>query len=215
MFSRRLSRLREWAGRGFPLELGAIPFVLLVCAILIALDGYHIWGLRTQDLADARKDTANLAQSLGQQAEDTMLTADLTLIGSVQRLEIDGTGPGTLEKLRQIIMARLAAFPALASSVVADADGKCLIIDLPTMPADCSLAGAADFEYHRTHEDQGPHLSAPERAIGSNTWVIPLSRRFNRPDGSFAGMAMTGISIPYFTRYFDNFDIGKNGSIAL
>jgi diguanylate cyclase (GGDEF)-like protein/PAS domain S-box-containing protein len=189
--------------------------VLLFCAILIALDVTYIWRLRTRDLAEARKETTNLAQSLGQQAEDTMRTADLTLIGSAQRLDIDGTGPNTLEKLRQIIMARLAAFPALASFVVADADGKCLIIDLPKIPDNCSLAGAADYEYHRTHADQGPHLSPPERAIGSDTWVIPLSRRFNRPDGNFAGIVVTGISIPYFTHYYDTFDIGRNGSISL
>jgi diguanylate cyclase (GGDEF)-like protein/PAS domain S-box-containing protein len=207
--------LRQRIAQEIPLRLGAIPFVLLVCTILILLDGYHIWGLRAQNLADARKDTANLAQSLGQQAEDTMRTADLTLIGSVERLEIDGTGPATLEKLRQIIMARLGAFPALASFVVADAGGKCLIIDLPTIPDKCSLAGNADYEYHRTHEDQGPQLSAPQRAFGSGTWVIPLSRRFNRPDGSFAGIVVTGISIPYFTHYYDTFDIGQNGSIAL
>jgi hypothetical protein len=84
--------------------------VLLFCAILIALDGYHIWGLRTQDLDEARKDTANVTRSLGQQAEDTMRTADLSLIGAVQRLEIDGTGPDTLEKLRQIMLTRLQAF---------------------------------------------------------------------------------------------------------
>jgi len=45
--------------------------------------------------------------------------------------------------------------------------------------------------------------------------VIPLSRRFNGPDGSFAGLVVTGISIPYFTRYYDTFNIGQNGSIAL
>jgi diguanylate cyclase (GGDEF)-like protein/PAS domain S-box-containing protein len=42
-----------------------------------------------------------------------------------------------------------------------------------------------------------------------------LSRRFNHPDGSFAGIVVTGISIPYFTRYYDTFDIGQNGSISL
>src|SRR5580704_7934263 len=215
MLSHRLSRLRQWTGRRFALRLGIIPLVLLFCAILIALDVTYVWRLRSRDLAEAGKETANLAQSLGQQAEDTMRTADLTLIGSAQRLEIDGTGPGTLEKLRQIMMARLAAFPVLANFVVADATGKCLMISVPAIPADCSLASAANYEFHRTHEDPGPHLSAPERAIGSDTWVIPLSRRFNHPDGSFAGIVVTGISIPYFTRYYDTFDIGQNGSISL
>ena len=215
MLRYRPSRLWQWAGRRFALRLGIIPLVLFFCAILIALDVTYIWRLRTRDLAEAGKETANLAQSLGQQAEDTMRTADLTLIGSAQRLEIDGTGPGTLEKLRQIMMARLAAFPVLANFVVADATGKCLMISVPAIPADCSLASAANYEFHRTHEDPGPHLSAPERAIGSDTWVIPLSRRFNHPDGSFAGIVVTGISIPYFTRYYDTFDIGQNGSISL
>jgi diguanylate cyclase (GGDEF)-like protein/PAS domain S-box-containing protein len=215
VLSYRSSRLRQWAGRRFALRLGIIPLVLLFCAILIALDVTYVWRLRVRSLAEAGKETANLAQSLGQQAEDTMRTADLTLIGSAQRLEIDGTGPDTLEKLRQIMMARLAAFPVLANFVVADAAGKCLMISLPAIPADCSLANAANYEFHRTHDDQGPHLSAPERAIGSDTWVIPLSRRFNRPDGSFAGIVVTGISIPYFTRYYDTFDIGQNGSISL
>ena len=215
MISHRLSQLREWVRRRLPPQLGAIPLVIVVCMILIMLDGYHSWGLRVRDLAEARKETANLAQSLGQQAEDTMRTADLTLIGSAQRLEIDGTGPDTLEKLRQIMMARLVAFPVLANFVVVDAAGKCLMINLPAIPADCSLASTANYEFHRAHEDPGPHLSAPERATGSDTWVIPLSRRFNSPDGSFGGMVVTGISIPYFTRYYDTFDIGSSASIAL
>src|SRR5580704_8549839 len=124
-------RPQQRAGRKFPLGLGAIPLVVLVCTIVIALDGYHSWVLRARDLAEAGTETANLAQSLGQQAEDTMRTADMSIIGSVQRLEIDGTGSNTLEKLRQIMVARLAAFPALASFVIADAAGKCLMIDLP------------------------------------------------------------------------------------
>jgi hypothetical protein len=74
----RLSSLWQWVGRRLPAHLGAIPLVLLFCAILIGLDCYHIWGLRVQDLAEARKETANLAQSLGQQAEDTMRTADIS-----------------------------------------------------------------------------------------------------------------------------------------
>jgi diguanylate cyclase (GGDEF)-like protein/PAS domain S-box-containing protein len=215
MLRYRPSRLWQWAGRRFALRLGIIPLVLFFCAILIALDVTYIWRLRTRDLAEAGKETANLAQSLGQHAEDTVRTADLTLIGSAQRFEIDGTGSDTLEKLRQIMMARLAAFPVLANFVVADAAGKCLMISLPAIPADCSLATAANYEFHRTHEDQGPHLSAPERAIGSDTWVIPLSRRFNGRDGSFAGIVVTGISIPYFTRYYDTFSIGQTGSISL
>jgi diguanylate cyclase (GGDEF)-like protein/PAS domain S-box-containing protein len=43
----------------------------------------------------------------------------------------------------------------------------------------------------------------------------PIVASFQSPDGSFAGIVVTGISIPYFTRYYDTFNIGQHGSIAL
>lgn len=215
VFSRRLPSLRQWAVRRFSLQLGAIPFVLLVCATLIALDVSHVWGQRAEDLAEARKETANLALSLGQQAEDTVRTGDIAILGLVQRLEIDGAGPETLAKLRQIMMARLNAFPTFASFVIADATGKCLIIGSPTMPDDCSLAGHADYEYHRKFNDPDVRLSPPVHAFGSSTWVIPLSRRFNRLDGSFGGVVVIGISIPYLAAHYGTFDIGQHGAILL
>lgn len=179
------------------------------------LDAVHVWALRTSAIADAQKDAANLARSLGQQAEDTVRAADISILGVVQRLNIDGANPDTLEKLRQIIVARLTSFPALGGSVVTDANGKCLLIGTPTMPNDCTLAGRADFEYHRTHPDGPARLNPPVRAKGSGTWVIPLSHRFNNRDGSFAGIVVVDVSIPHLVNYYDSFDIGSDGAILL
>src|SRR5438067_1008439 len=114
LFGKGFERSRRWV-RATPLpQFGAVQFVLLVCAILIVLDAANVWSLRAKQLATAEKEAVNLARSLGQQAEDTVRTADIAIIGLVQRLDIDGTGGETLEKLRQIMMARLDAFPALA-----------------------------------------------------------------------------------------------------
>jgi hypothetical protein len=209
---RRLFRL----GRGFSsLQFAAAGFVLIACLCVVGTELANLRNQRSKELANARSAAGNLARSLGQQAEDTARIADTSLIGPVERLEIDGTNPETLEKLRQIIMARLRAFPALASFVIADESGKCLLVEWPTMPVPCSVAGRADFEYHRTHDGKGPRLGSPIRSIGAGVWVVPLSRRFNHPDGSFAGIVTTGISIPFLQSYYDTFDIGPNGAIVL
>ncbi|HEX3861829.1 MAG TPA: ATP-binding protein [Stellaceae bacterium] len=204
---------RQWA-KQLP-QFGILPFVILVCLILVVLDGAHIWSLRAKDLAEAEKNTANLAQSLGQHAGDTVRAADVAILGLVQRLGIDGAGPETLQKLRQIMMARLDSFPALGGFIITDATGKCLIIGVPSMPHDCTLAGREDFEFHRTHEDRGSRLNPPVRAIGSGTWMIPLSYRYNTPDGRFAGIVTVDVSMPYFVDYYNTFDIGQDGAIAL
>jgi diguanylate cyclase (GGDEF)-like protein/PAS domain S-box-containing protein len=132
----------------------------------------------------------------------------------MQRLQIDGSGPDTVGKLRQIMLARLAAFPALATFVITDSTGKCLTTGLPSTPDDCSLVGRADYEYHRGHDDHELHLSPPLQGV-SGAWVIPLSRRFNHSDGSFAGVIVVGLSISYFTSYYETFELGPRGAILL
>jgi diguanylate cyclase (GGDEF)-like protein/PAS domain S-box-containing protein len=213
-FGRQLGRVRQPVGRRFSLQLGVVPFVLLVCTILIAFDAYHIWGLRAGNLADAQTAMVNLSRSLGQQAEDTVRTADISLLGAMQRLEIDGAEPDTVGKLRQIMLTRLVAFPALATFVITDSTGKCLTTGLPVTPDNCSLAGRADYEYHRGHDDHELHLSSPLQGV-SGAWVIPLSRRFNHSDGSFAGVIVVGLSISYFTSYYETFELGPKGAILL
>ncbi|HXO01500.1 MAG TPA: hypothetical protein VN900_05545, partial [Stellaceae bacterium] len=209
---RRIVRRRTWFSS---FQFGAITFVFLVCLCVVGVESLDIWNQRAKELDDAWSAADNLARSLGQQAEDMGRIADLSILGAIQRLEIDGTTEETVEKLHQIMMSRVKAFPALASFVIADQTGKCLSLEQATMPEPCSVAGRTDFEYHRSHDDKGPRLSPPVHSIGSSIWVIPLSRRFNHADGSFAGIVMTGISIPYLQDYYDTFNIGPNGAILL
>jgi len=44
---------------------------------------------------------------------------------------------------------------------------------------------------------------------------MPLSRRINHPDGSFAGLVVIAVDIGYFTKFYDKLDIGRAGSLLL
>lgn len=209
-----LRRSRTRGLRALIPQFAAIGFVLLACLILAVVDALNLWGERAEAMREARQIAANLARSLGQQAEDTVRFADISIVGSISRLEMDGADPETVQKLRQIMVARLQDFSALASYTVADPTGKCLATSMPVIPAGCSLAGRPDFEYHRTHADRGLHLSPPAKAVNGG-WIIPASRRFNRPDGSFGGIVEVGIRTDYFQRFYDTFDIGEHGAILL
>ena len=46
-------------------------------------------------------------------------------------------------------------------------------------------------------------------------YVTVFSRRFNRPDGQFAGVALATISLDYFSRLIARYDVGAHGGIAL
>ena len=45
--------------------------------------------------------------------------------------------------------------------------------------------------------------------------VIALSRRIDKPDGSFGGVVVGTLKLSYFTRLFDRLQLGRDGTINL
>lgn len=46
-------------------------------------------------------------------------------------------------------------------------------------------------------------------------WILPISRRFNRSDGSFSGVVLATVDVAYFEGFFRSFNVGPRGAIAL
>jgi diguanylate cyclase (GGDEF)-like protein/PAS domain S-box-containing protein len=212
----QLSRgLRRFHDSGSRLQYGVIAFVFLVCVAVVAVEAANLWQQRTKEMADAWQEAANLARSLARHAEDTVRTADVSIIGIVHRLRIDGTSPEKLDQLSRITADRLAAVPSLADLVMIEASGRCTAALRPRADADCLGAFAPSIEFHRAHHDNEPHLGKPVRDATSGLWIIPLSRRFDREDGSFGGVVIAGISANYLGEFYRTFNIGQRGSILL
>jgi diguanylate cyclase (GGDEF)-like protein/PAS domain S-box-containing protein len=208
--SRGMHRLH---GAGSRLQYGAIAFVFLVCLAVIAVEAVNLWQQRNREMADAWLDAANLARSLSQHAEDTVRTADVSIVGLAQRLQMDGASPEKLEQLTRIMAARLSMSPALANQVIIEASGGCTAAPHSLPASDCVASFAENLEFHRTHTGDEPHLGRPVRDRTSGVWTIPLSRRFNHSDGSFGGIVITGISANYLEAFYRTFKIGERGGI--
>ncbi|WP_354116369.1 MULTISPECIES: diguanylate cyclase [unclassified Bradyrhizobium] len=85
---------------------------------------------------------------------------------------------------------------------------------------DVDLAGLNNsdrdyFQYHRVNTDRGTLIGKPVKSRSGGQWIITASRRFNHPDGSFAGVVLTSIDVAYFTEFYRRFDIGPNGAVSL
>ncbi|HEX3863271.1 MAG TPA: diguanylate cyclase [Stellaceae bacterium] len=199
---------------GFPLHFGAPAFVVLVCLVIIGSEGFGLYAQRQKEMADARQETSNLARSLSQHAGDTFRTADASIVGAAHRLQMDGVSAESVDQLTKIMNARLAMFPALANWLIVGNAAGCLATGRPLQPADCATIAADSVDYYRTHADDTAHLGAP-MPDASGGWLIPLSRRFNNPDGSFAGVIVAAISGRYFQSFYDTFKLGEHGAILL
>jgi PAS domain S-box-containing protein len=190
-------------------------FVLLTCLILVGLDAQHAWDYRLRTIEKAQHETANLAQSLARNAEDTVDAADASIVGVVQRLEFDGAAPEKLKQLEKIMTIRGIAHPALADLIVCDEAGNRLANAVPASPMDRCITEGEYIQYHRMHSSHDTHLGRPVRVGMPGIWIIPVSRRFNHPDGSFAGVVIAAIDMAHFQNLYGTFEIGRKGSILL
>lgn len=128
-------------------------------------------------------------------------------------IEIEGTTPRTLKQLHSLMATQLAASPVIASFVVFDAAGN-WIVNSGSTPS-YNVADRAYFQYHRSHADRGAHIADPVRSRASNQWVVPVTRRIDAADGSFAGIMLASVPADMFLKFYESFDVGRQGVISL
>jgi len=197
------------------LPLWAAAFVALACVAILALSGWREWSSRQIDLKNAEVDVANLARSLTQHAEDTFELADTVLVGLVDRLETDGTGSAAIAKIQKFLPLRKSAGKRIRGIFVYDETGRWLATTEQIDFAKLNNSDRDYFQRHRASPDRGTLIGRPVKSRSGGQWIITASRRFNHPDGSFAGVALTTIDVGYFSQFYQQFDIGTNGAVSL
>jgi diguanylate cyclase (GGDEF)-like protein/PAS domain S-box-containing protein len=197
------------------LPLWAAGFVALACVAILALSGWREWSSRQIDLKNAEVDMANLARSLTQHADDTFLVADTILIGLVDRLETDGTGSAAIAKIQKFLPLRKSAENRIRGIFVYDETGRWLATTEHVGFAGLNNSDRDYFQRHRASPDRGTLIGRPVKSRSGGQWIITVSRRFNHPDGSFGGVALATIDVAYFLEFYEQFDIGPNGAVAL
>ena len=189
-------------------------FVGLVCLSLLAIDAFQTWNAYDVRLKESNVLAANLARSLAQNADDTIKQADTILVGLVERLEMEGTGQRQLDRLQRLLVRRVAELPKLHGLFIYDSNGRWLTTNR-NMVQNANNADREYFAYHRIHPDRTPYISTPVLSRSTGEWIIPVSRRFNHPDGRFAGVVLATVHMKYFRNFYDTFNIGKDGAILL
>jgi diguanylate cyclase (GGDEF)-like protein len=192
-----------------------MTFVAIVCFGLVAIDCWNSWQSRSAQLQEMSVATSNLARAMAQQADDTIKNADTALIGIVERVESDGDGAAAIARLREVLTTQVAELPQLDGLHIYDEDGNWIANSRQTWPQNLNNADREYFLFHRTHEDRRPHIGIPVKSRVTGRLLVPVSRRINHADGSFAGVALATIRVDFFMRFYDSLDIGKAGAVAL
>ncbi|MCG2631719.1 diguanylate cyclase [Bradyrhizobium sp. WYCCWR 13023] len=194
------------------LPLRAAAFVVLTCVAILGVSGWREWAARDQVLKGAETEMANVARSLTQHAEDSLDLLDSGVVGVVSRLEMDGADPATIGKLRNLLEARKKAIDRVHSLAIIDDKGNWL-----TSPGTIAstLSDDAFFRHHQLSPKREAYIGHPVKSLVDGEWVVTLSRRFNKADGSFGGVVLAAIGSRYLSHFYEQFEIGRNSSVTL
>lgn len=184
-------------------------------AIVVAL-----WGLalllivsgERQAAARAERDTGNLARIIAEQTERVISEADqiLRYVGYDIR-KFGHWHPN----LRDVMREAKTRSDVLVQLSIVDSDGRLAQTSVDSAPERISLSDREHFRVQRDDPVRGLYISKPVFGRASGRWSIQLTRAIETGDGDFGGVLVASIDPFYFSRTFQELDVGHGGAIAI
>ncbi|HEV2186178.1 MAG TPA: histidine kinase dimerization/phospho-acceptor domain-containing protein, partial [Stellaceae bacterium] len=160
---------------------------------------------------EARKHTSNLARAFEEHIRRTLKEVDQALLVLKRGEENDPQNfrlwewPG-----KELLLQDLTVQIAMADKngvIVGTTDGPA--------PVTVSVKNEDYFLYHVDHSSDSLFIGRPVKAGAAGHWAIPLSRRLNARDGSFAGVMIVSLDPYYLARFYETVDLGPGGTVML
>lgn len=200
---------------GLPWLNWTIAFALFLSAALVGIEAWQMWHVREASLRSAKIVTASLAESLSQQIETTLKTAD-TVVGSLaQRVEAEGVTPESTQRLYGMMTSLAAALPAIHEMGLTDKNGNAIVKALVPHPGGLNYAERDYFHFLKSHNTDEVFVGKPVRSKIDGAVSVTVSRRINDSDGNFAGIVVTSVSLEFFRKLFDTVQIKSGHYIGL
>lgn len=197
-----------------PIARLVVTLLTLSCLLLCFFTAWELWSSRRDRLREAEISTSNMARALALHAQTTMKVAELVLENIVERAQNDGFGTDSRNRLRTHLEHVSTKADELHGLFVYDEEGEWVATSLRRV-VQANNSDREYFKYHRTHSDRGTRVGAPIRSRSTGVWIIPVSRRLDHADGSFAGVALATLRLDFFEAAYSKLDVGKTGTIVL
>lgn len=197
------------------LFLRAILLVISVCVLFVGMDVERAISSREIRLAQTRTETDNLSRSLAQYTHQILLQAQLALQGLRERLEYEGPQAAISPRLQDWMGQQVRAIPAIEHLIIFDRHGQALIGSIDIEQLSLNISKTDYFQHFQNTPDRSVHIGEPMQCRIDGTWVVTLSIRVDDEQGQFAGLVMATIPVDFFQKFFETFDVGDHGIIAL
>jgi signal transduction histidine kinase len=191
-----------------------VPMLWLAAAVLLGLTWWHVFALvsdsRAKELANTERDLANLTRVSQEHANRTLRGAD-QVIRFIQSRYLELGNRLDLTSLTDQGVIDAEIFPQVG---IIDAKGIYVLANRP-VTGTLDLSDREHFKVHVASSSDALFVSQPVLGRATGKWSIQLTRRISRPNGDFAGVVVVSIDPGYFTRFYQELKLGRQGMVAL
>jgi PAS domain S-box-containing protein len=198
------------AGR---LRLWIIIVGVLGIATFAGSSAYDVWRSYHQDISATHRELGNMAKTLAEQAEGSLRLVDLLLRETVTWYAIERPAPGDAADAR--LTARATGLPQVREVRIIGGDGMPRFQSRYLPNDEASLADREYFIAHRDHPGLGVVVSDPLITQIERRAAFVMSRRLDKPDGSFDGIVQAVVDLEEFQRIYQAIDLGQGSAVNL
>ena len=198
------------------LRVTLIALALVANGLVVGLVGYSLHLSRNQYEQRAEQLTQNLSAAVDRNVTANIEKIDLALLGVVDELEHQlATGGIDDERSIRFLKRHSARYPEIESIRATDESGQAWLGPGNSRARPLDLASREWFQTQRTRPDAGLYVTKPIQSRATGGWIMSFSRRYVRPDGSFAGAVTAAVPVEYFGRLLSSIDPGKKGTVII
>ncbi len=183
--------------------------VVLLCFIWIGLY-YKAQSERQLEINNAMKETANFARAFEEHTVRTIKNADQAVLFLKYQYERDGRAINISQYISE---GRFIGQPFVQVGIIDENGDLAATSRSPYEPV--SLKDREHFLVHRDVDSKQLFISKPVVGRSTDKWAIQMTRRINKPDGQFGGVAVVSLDPLYFAEFYKQVDLGKNSAIVL
>ncbi|MDF2636558.1 MAG: diguanylate cyclase [Pelosinus sp.] len=182
----------------------------IVLFVLIWMDTLSKITLEKQtEIQSTMRINANLAKAFEEHVRSILQEMDQVLIFIKDDYEKYGSvTPDMVHRIENI-----KTLPTLHISVI-DEKGN-FIASSRSKYLGINIADREYFNIHRMSDSKELYFSKPFIGRVEGKWMFHVSRRINKPDGSFGGIAVIGVEPLYFSNFYSKMSLGKNDAISI
>lgn len=192
------------------LDVAIIVIAMLAIAGLWAETIYQARNGRDRAIAGVVKANANLVRTFEEQTVRTLQGADQFLL--LARREY--AQQGERFDFAAIFESAMLDKDLVLNGLVADEYGD-VVQRSDRQSASINLRDREHFVVHQVRDTGQPFISQPLQARVAEQRAIVVTRRINKADGTFGGIVSVALNPFYFTKLYEQVDLGKGGVIEL